>query len=585
MKSDYVEAILKMMMSGTGKIKMVAACAAACILFAGLARAELSATVDRQRVSMSDLLTLTVRLSGSTSSQQPDLSALQKDFEIIDQNSRTSSSVTIVNGQQTSETHVEWRISLRPKREGKLTIPRVRIGNESTRPITVEVTAPSASDQARGDRIVFFDTGVDTSSAYVQEQIIYTVKLYYTESISGDFPSPPDLENAIVETLENEKRYESIVNNRRYYVLEKRYAIFPQRSGELKIPRETFVGSRGQGGLFSQRERVSALSRAHTVEVKPRPASFPGNNWLPAKSMEISQHWNENPPELIVGEPVNRTVTIKAKGVTASLLPQLDELEPGNAKTYKDPPDTETSVGENGILARRTVTTGIVPTEAGMLTIPEIRIPWWNTETDSLEQAVIPGSTYEVKPAPGPLVQVPSEPTQPPRATDADPDSTQVGPTGTAWWQYIAIGVAILWMISTAQWLIVRRDLKRLQQANGRGEQDVSPASPDETTLFKAFSRACREGDPVAAQQRLYQWVRTRDPRIDSLRDFAVRAGEHRPALEKAIRELEQSLYAPDAPRDTSWNGERLLKAITDLRRDYTAPHHRPTTLAPTLNP
>lgn len=574
-----------MMIPGTGKFKMVAAFAVACLLLAGPALAELSATVDRNRVSVSNLLTLTVRLSGSTSSQRPDLSGIEKDFQIIDENSRTSSSVTIVNGQQTTETHVEWRITLRPKREGELTIPAIHMGGEKTRPITIEAAASSASDQARGDRIVFFDTSVDAESAYVQEQIVYTVKLYYTESISGDFPSPPDLENAIVETLDNEKRYESIVNNRRYYVLEKRYAIFPQRSGELKIPRETFVGSRGQGSLFSQRQRVSALSRAHRVEVKPRPASFPGNNWLPAKSLEVTEKWNENPPDLVVGEPVNRTVTITAEGVTASLLPQLDAFKPRNAKTYRDPPETETSVGGDGLVARRTVTTGIVPTQAGSLKIPEIRIPWWNTETDSLEQAVIPGGTHEVKPAAGPLVQVPLEPDRAGEVTDTDPDSTAVEQTGTAWWQYIAIGLAILWVISTAQWLIVRRDLNRLQQANGRGKQDLSPAGPDEATLFKAFSHACREGDPVAAQQRLYQWVRTREPGIDSLHDFAARAGEHHPALEEAIRELEQSLYAPDAPRDASWKGDKLLKAATDLRSEYTAPHHRPTSLAPTLNP
>ena len=62
----------------------------------------------------------------------------------------------------------------------------------------------------------------------MQEQILYSVKLFYSESIRGDFPQPPLLENTVVENVEEEKRYESIINGKRYYVLEKNMRCFPK---------------------------------------------------------------------------------------------------------------------------------------------------------------------------------------------------------------------------------------------------------------------------------------------------------------------------------------------------------------------
>ncbi|MBD3646398.1 MAG: BatD family protein, partial [Pseudomonadales bacterium] len=236
------------------------------LLAAGSARAEIAATVDRTTVSEMDLLTLTVRLTDEDADETPDFSALEKDFEIISQSSRASSSITIVNDRQTSQSHVDWVLTLRPKRQGILTIPAIAAGTKQSEPITIKSVPANASGQQRGDRPVFFETSVDTTTAYVQGQIMYTVKLYYTGDISGDFPPPPELENAVVETVENERRYESIIDSQRYYVLERTYAIFPQQSGRLDIPRETFLGTRR---VFNSRQRVSAVSKQHVIEVKP----------------------------------------------------------------------------------------------------------------------------------------------------------------------------------------------------------------------------------------------------------------------------------------------------------------------------
>ena len=251
-----------------------------------LLHSAVTATVDQNQISEFDVLTLTIRVTDQGSTE-PDFRALENDFTIINQQSQHNSSISLINGRQTSRSYVDYQVTLRPTRQGNLLIPAITVGTERTNPISIRVVAQSQAARNQMQQILFFETLVDRDEVYVQAQLLYTVRLYYADSISGDFPAAPDLPNAMVEIIENERRFETVVNNRRYYVLEKRYAIFPQQSGPLVLAPETFVGTRGRGGLFSSRERVNAVSSGHTLSVLPVPASFQDKRWLPAQSLTI----------------------------------------------------------------------------------------------------------------------------------------------------------------------------------------------------------------------------------------------------------------------------------------------------------
>ena len=273
-----------------------------CLVVAGFTHASVTASVDRNSVTEFELVRLTIRISGDAPDTAPDFSGIELDFEIINTQNHKSSSISIVNGRQTSSVRTDYVLTLRVKRLGRLIIPPIRVGAETTSAIPIHAMVQSSQTTRRMNQLVFFDTRVDTTNTYVQGQVLYTVKLFYSESISGDFPPPPKIEDAVIETIETEKRYESMVNNRRYYVLEKRYAIFPQKSGVMVIPREAFLGSRGRGGLFSSRQRVNAVSDKHLVTVKTIPESFIGTNWIPARQLTLSESWADNPPEFRVPE-------------------------------------------------------------------------------------------------------------------------------------------------------------------------------------------------------------------------------------------------------------------------------------------
>jgi hypothetical protein len=63
------------------------------------------------------------------------------------------------------------------------------------------------------------------------------------------------------------------------------------------------------------------------VEVKPVPEDFPGEVWLPARSMTLEETWSVEPHALSVGDSTTRTLTLVANGLQGSQLPPLSSLE------------------------------------------------------------------------------------------------------------------------------------------------------------------------------------------------------------------------------------------------------------------
>ncbi len=561
----------------------------AMLVSANNVHANLSVLVDRSNITDAELLKVTVRFDNPTAIQSPEWQNLSRDFDVISQSGPNQNrSVRIVNGQQTSENYVQWELSLRPKRLGSLTIPPLSMGGFTSNAIQIQVTQASAAVKRRLNEFVFFDTTIDTESTYVQGQIVYTIKLFYLDSISGEFPPPPTLDDAIVEIIENEKRYDAILNNRRYYVLEKRYAIYPQRSGRLIIPPETFSGTRGSRGFFSRGQQVVAVSDQHTVEVKPRPSSFSGDQWLPAKSLELSESWATNPPAFVLGEPINRTLFLKVVGLASSLLPPFENLDIENAKTYEDPPNKEQVTSADGIQSLLTTTVGIVPTRAGTITIPEVRIPWWNTQTDKQEIATLPEMTFQVAPgtqttdsAPVYQPQKQAQLPVPGISTAQSMPPTVVTDANPIW--MIVSGISTLLALCMAwMWWMTRSKLNSLML--NPVPDEVAIASSNEPALFKTFKDCCQSNNALGARNALFFWVKARYPTINSSRELSryIEDSAFALLLTEEISKLEAAIYS-ETP-DSKWQGDSLLKHIVALRNEAARPQKK-TALVAKLDP
>src|SRR5690606_21934349 len=156
----------------------------------------------------------------------------------------------------------------------------------------------------------------------------HSVSLFDDSSLSG-----LDIPNARVESLGPPRHFEQTVNGVRHGVIEMRYAIFPQQSGELDIPSQLFSAT-GLEPTSSTRlsSRTGKLVQVRPpsirLQVRPVPdSSTPGVPWLPATALRLRQTRQPDPRiGLLSAEPPTRTLILEAEGLTASQLPTLQSL-------------------------------------------------------------------------------------------------------------------------------------------------------------------------------------------------------------------------------------------------------------------
>ena len=130
--------------------------------------------------------------------------------------------------------------------------------------------------------------------------------------------------------------------------------------------------------------------------MKPVPADFPGDVWLPAASLELAQSWSTPPESMEIGDSTTRTLTLAAEGLLSSQLPSITSMSDSSKITgirvYPDQESSDQIERTEGFLGQRTRSEALVASGSGSWTLPEVN-PWWNTETDSLQFAILPSTT------------------------------------------------------------------------------------------------------------------------------------------------------------------------------------------------
>lgn len=515
----------------------------------------------------------------------PDFSPLEKDFQVL--STSTSSSMSIVNTNITRTT--QWRLTLLPLKSGSLTIPAISFGKDKSPETSLKVEQSRSGSTAQDAPDIFIEVEAAPESAYVQAEVVYTIKLYRSVATSNETLSEPAVSqgSAIVEQLDADRSYDIIIKGRRYAVFERSYGIYPQVSGSLMIPPVRFQAQLSSTSIFSLdpfgggTKTVVRQSEPVELQVEPIPAAYSGAHWLPAADVKITEEWSRNPLELLPDEPVTRTLTLSAQGLTSSQLPEIPELFPGGFKQYPDIPVLENTRSADGITAVRQQKSAIIPAQAGEYILPDISLPWWNTGTQTLEYAVLPERQVQVAAVvtgpPGNNMQgqgIIRAPDLPALDTDAGdiaesipepveaPAVEDTASPGVSTWQWLTGILAAAWVITLVYILKNRKA--------GRPEAEQAPNGRLNEAV-KNLKRACRDNDPQQAKTALLQWARAHPsgPTAASLGDLEKHSGGE---LAGEIRTLSRRLYSRTAE---PWSGEPLWQAFVNhgkTTRSETSP-------------
>ena len=553
---------------------------------------SLEATIDRNPVMLDEAIRLTVTADGSAGRDAFDSSPLLKDFVV----GRTSvSSQTSIVNFDTKRTTV-WTTTLFPRKEGTFTIPSLTIEGKSTKPIQVKVIP--VQEQSNVARDYFVTTDIDVKEAYLNQQLLYTVKLFLSSNIERGSLQAPEMQNAEITQLGEDKQYTDIVNGRRYQIIERQFAVVPQASGEFTLRGPIFTGevmaanTNQRFGFFNRTQQINRVGPDITVNIKPIPQGI-DYPWLPSEMVRVDEEWPQG-DSFVAGEPVTRIVTLTALGVVEEQLPDIPEFYPPNFKLYPDQSNTTTVEKDQSLISQRQTSLAIIPTQPGNFVLPEITIPWFNTLTQQTEYATIPARSITVAPASGannantpnrldtPSISsasnediqndIPSTATQPnasasnedrPLDRASGEDNTDEN-TQLNW--MVTGALLVLFVIALTGWLVTYRKLKKAQfmgpgitHRTGSAQRHHSYAQWDEKAQFQNLMSVIKTKDTRLLTPALKQWINALTSGKAQLSQFE--------GINASVNELYALRFSANKA-DASTQSKQVMKALDKLSHE-----------------
>ncbi|HEX7348487.1 MAG TPA: BatD family protein [Rhodanobacteraceae bacterium] len=510
------------------------------LLLAPLAQAAgVHAFLDRSHVSLGD--TVTLNIQSTTALGTPDLAPLAQDFEVL--GSSDSSSVAIVNGKTTRT--VQIGIALKPLRAGTLTIPALHVGSAVTQPLTLQVgAAPTGGSGKVGDP-AFMQASVASSAPYVGQQTVYTVRLFYLPGVSGSL-ADPTANGARLVKLNADRDYLADRNGYTYKVIERSWALIPNRAGVITVNGPEFQGQQmGNGNLDALLNNpgallnhpnallngqlpgfgttVAASAPAVTLDARAAPAGA-GQPWLPARNVQLKLTGLPANGALTAGAPLTLTLSISASGAPADALPEPQLPPLAGARVYPDQTQDATDASGEWLQGKRTRSFAIVPDRNGALTIPAITLKWWNVVADHAEQATLPAHTLQVSGvvagatrSGGPAVTPPVASTAQAARPSAAQPPVQV-PDASSRWRTVAVASFALWLLA----IIAAGVWWWRSRARGVGVAIPSEATAPTVVTSSRKLQACaldaaHGADVAACERALLAWAQSVRPSVANL--------------------------------------------------------------------
>ena len=557
-----------------------------CVLFPSSALADtLTASVDRNQLRAGETFELRLKYAGQTTSD-PDLSPLEKEFEVL--STHQQNQFSFMNGSSTSYT--EWRIQLLPKKSGTLTIPSLTFKGVSSKAITLQVTDRPTSSLK--NQPVYVETELDKSTVYVQEQLLLTLRILATTNLQGISSEDLVIENASMNKVA-ENQFQKQINGVNHLVIELKYAVFPNTSGQLTIPALRFnivLPDRRDpysSSFFSRGgKRIFLHSEEQKVTVKPRPANYGTGEWLPSKNVSLSERWSRPLDGLVAGEPITRTISFTAQGSTSAQLPPLEIKASNGFKVYPDQPQLNDEVDSNGVTATRLESIAIVPSRGGQLNLPPITVKWWDTTTNQVRETTLDGTTLTVKPAANasslPTISTPvtQDSVAAPREDSATAIPTEIKSEPSMLLWLLVISNIVLFVALVTLFVLWRKS----KRAESPALLQTTESEQKESELFKQLKQAANKQDYQGFRETLLTWASSHWQQpfvtLDQVATLANHSPTNSPSLKLQLQALDSALYGSgdtveiDLPRLV--DELKQLKSQSDQKNQGKDNHLKP---------
>ncbi|MDW9713835.1 BatD family protein [Sinorhizobium meliloti] len=327
---------------------------------------------------------------------------------------------------------------------------------------------------------------------YAGQQILIDVDVL----VPNYFLQPPqfpaiDLPGAIV-TLDDGRalNLNETIDGTAYSGIRRTYIVTPQSPGDFTLP--PAVITFGYAAVPPQATRGEVTLPPLRFTVREAPASAGERPGVVAAKVSIRQELDRDPAALKAGDTLVRTVTVRAVGLRAMMIPESDFSAPEGVRLYRQDPALSEETDRNGqpVAGVRKDVAGYLFQNSGTFLLPAIDLSWFDPTTATTQSASAPAVSVSVAAAPASSTAI-APPM--PGAEPAPFDWSLAGAIAAA---ASATGVAIWFLARGLSWL------------EGRWEKRQSARRESEAAYFRRFEHACHDGSTAEMAKALDAWSR-----------------------------------------------------------------------------
>ena len=391
------------------------------------------ARISKSKIGVGEVFHIIVNVEGTQES--PSVPKTVKGAKILYHwQIKTESSFSMENGRTSSSVKGEYTLTLRAMEKGSYSFGPVIVGGKKSNVVNYSIVEgktpsqpqPQASPDpaggaaqpqqsgprfiGKGDDNLFMVASLSKSSAYEQEALVYTVKLYSSYSgirFLGATESPKfdgfvlEDANPKIESL----HYETYKGKSYACAVVARYIIFPQMKGKLRIvgnkytvtveSRSNYYDPYFQHMSFGRAIQLSVQPNDLVVDVRPLPQPQPtGFSGGVGKFTLSAQLPNSH---LATNQGAQIIYTIKGSGnIKYVTMPDLNTLYPPELEVYTPTSTVSAGVSGSTVAGQVKFDYSIMPQEPGKYRIPAVNLIYFNPESGRYETARCQGFSVDV---------------------------------------------------------------------------------------------------------------------------------------------------------------------------------------------
>lgn len=159
--------------------------------------------------------------------------------------------------------------------------------------------------------------------------------------------------------------------------------VFATRAGRFEIPPVAVDVAVSKNAAEEVRSTLFTATQPLTVTLPEALAEL--DNWIASPKVSLSQQI-EGGPSAYLGDAIRQRITIQAEDVMAMFIPELELEDVGSAlQRYPEPPTLRNRANRGTLRAERRHVVTWIAAKPGEVTLPAVRIHWWNTNTNTLD--------------------------------------------------------------------------------------------------------------------------------------------------------------------------------------------------------